>query len=261
MTRTRLWLLPLLAISAPARAAPEHGGRVTLEYTDFTRDFGEREVATLEYDLDFGDTAIVLTAAQGRREFASVTRSATRGGATVYHDWNDRLSTRTSASIATDDPVFPTLDVAHDFNLRIGRNLVLLAGGRYTRYFGGKDAYSVTAGASYYFRGGLVSYRFTRQDVEGEDAAYGHLVSLRLNDSSGGGFSQIWLGAGTDVRDDDILPGVARGDYRSISGRRLQPLAGPVALDLGLSHAWYDTGLAEYEGTTVRLGLALDFGR
>ncbi len=249
------WLPVALAVATPANAT-ESTVEATLEYTDFTGDFGEREVGTLQYDMDFGDTTVVLTGSQGRREFEDSTFHATRGSVAVYHDWTDWFSTRTSAAVATDDPVFPTLEFAQDLNFEVAPNLVLLAGGKYTRYFGDRDAWSWSGGATYYFRGGFVSYRYTGYDVEGLGNTHGHLASLRLNDPRGRGFTQFWLGAGTAVQEYEALPDVFEGDYRSVAVRRVQPLTDSLALNVAASHAWYDTGLIDYEGTTVRLGLS-----
>jgi len=257
MKRPYLWLIAGLAApsAAPAAEPQQSNAEITLEYADFTRGYGERQVATLEYNMDFGDTTVVLSGSQGRREFEDETFNATRGSVAVYHDWSDHFYTRTSAAIATEDPVFPTVGLAHDFNLRVTSNVVLLAGPRYYRYFGGRDAISWVAGATYYFNGGFASYRYTGFGVEGLDTTHGHTISVRINDPRGGGFTQAWAGAGSAVQEYDALPDLFRGNYRSLSVRRFQPLSGRFALNLGLSHNWYDTGLVDYQGTTARVGL------
>lgn len=255
MKHLRSCLLAALAAPMPAQAQQSSTAEVVLEYTDFTRDYGERESVTLQYSMDFGDTTVVLSGAEGRREFANDSFSATRGAVAVYHDWSDRFYTRTSASIATNDPVFPTIDVAQDFNFRIVPHVVLLVGGRYTRYFGDRDSFSWSTGLTYYFDRGFASYRYTNYDVEGLPNTSGHLASVRLNDGHGDGFIQLWLGAGSAVQEYEALPALFSGNYRSVALRRLQPLDRRFALSAALSHAWYDTGLVDYEGTTVRLGL------
>lgn len=257
MKRPSLWLLAAVAAPFPAHATEprESEVQVTLEYADFTRNYGERQVATLEYRMNFGDTAVVLSGSQGRREFENETFHATRGSVAVYHDWSENFYTRSSVAVATNDPVFATVEAAQDFNLRVSDNVVLLAGVRYNRYFGGRDAVGWVGGATYYFDGGFVSYRYTGYDVEGLDTTHGHTVSLRLNDPHGRGFTQAWAGAGTAVQEYDSLPELFRGNYRSLSLRRFQPISGPFALNLGVSHNWYDTGLVDYQGTSVRVGL------
>jgi len=263
-----------LALPAPAAAqgtpaSPDSGssagqghrssGQVLLEYTDYSNGFGQRKVGTLEYDLDFGGTHMALTASQGRREYVGQTFNATRGGVAVVHDWSERFYTRTAVSVSTDDPVFPTLEAQQEFNFRVTPELVLQAGGRYSRYYGGRDAVSWSAGATWYFRGGSVSYRYTGYDVEGLGTTAGHTASLRLDDPGHGrGFTQAWFGAGNNVQEYEALPQQFRGHYYSVALRRVQPLTELLALNLGVTQAWYDTGLTKYEGTTVRVGLGIN---
>jgi YaiO family outer membrane protein len=254
------------ALAVPAPAAAEEtparsraSGQVLLEYTDFTGGFGQRKVGSLEYDMDFGGTRMVLTAAQGQREYVGQTFNATRGGVAVSHDWSERFYTRTAVAVSTNDPVFPLVDAQQEFNFRVTPEITLMAGGRYVRYFGGRDAVSWQAGATYYFRGGSVSYRYTGYDVEGLGTTAGHTVSLRVDDPGRGrGFTQAWLGAGNNVQEYEALPQQFRGDYRTIALRRVQPLTDLLALNVGVTQTWYDTGLVEYEGTTVRVGLGIN---
>lgn len=244
-----------MSVAFPANAATDEvSGQV--EYTDFTKGFGNREVGTVEYNKDLGETAIILSGSYGRREFSSVTFEAARASATLYHDWSDRFYTRTSAAAATNDPVFATREVIQDLNFKIQPQTVLLAGGKYTRYFGGVDAISWTLGGTQYFKGGFVSYRYTGYDVEHVGNTHGHLVTLRVDDAKGPGNTQLWLGKGTSLHEQEFLPVISKGDVHSVAVKRIQPINSNLALELGLGHSWYDTGLAEYQGTTVRLGLS-----
>lgn len=251
------------AQGTPSESPPAGGtrssGQVLLEYTDFSNSFGQRKVGTLEYDLDFGGTHMALTASQGQREYVGQTFNATRGGVAVTHDWSERFYTRTAVSVSTNDPVFPLVEAQQEFNFRVTPELVLQAGGRYSRYYGGRDAISWSAGATYYFRGGSVSYRYTGYDVEGLGTTAGHTASIRLDDPGHGrGFTQAWFGAGNNVQEYEALPQLFRGHYYSVALRRVQPLTELLALNLGVTQAWYDTGLTKYEGTTVRLGLGIN---
>jgi YaiO family outer membrane protein len=246
-----------LTVSAaiPAHAATDEVSG-TIEYTDFTEGFGNREVGTVEYSKDLGETAIILSGSYGRREFSSETFEAGRASATLYHDWSDRFYTRTSVAAATNDPVFATREVIQDLNFKIQPQTVLLAGAKYTRYFGHVDAFSWTLGGTQYFKGGFVSYRYTGYDVENVGNTHGHLASLRVNDAKGAGNTQLWLGTGTSLHEQEFLPVISKGDVHSIALKRVQPINSNFALELGLGHSWYDTGLAEYQGTAVRLGLS-----
>lgn len=268
MMKHLCWPLAMLASPLPTFAqapgdAPEDGRRstvtATVEHTDYTGAFGERTVGQLDYDLDFGATKIVLTAAHGRREYATDTFEATRGGVTVYHDWSDTVQTRTSLSVSTDDPVFATLDVGHEFNVQLIPNVTLTAGGRYLRYFGDREGVSWSAGATYYFRGGLLSYRYTGYDIDGLETTHGHRASLRLNDSGDSrGFTQFWLGVGDAVQEEQALPDLFRGSFRSIAARRYQPITDQIGASISLTHNWYNAP-ADYQGTGVRAGLSFSY--
>ena len=257
------WPAAAAAQGTPSESPPAGGtrssGQVLLEYTDYSNGFGQRKVGTLEYDLDFGGTHMALTASQGQREYVGQTFNATRGGVAVTHDWSERFYTRTAVSVSTNDPVFPLVEAQQEFNFRVTPELVLQAGGRYSRYYGGRDAVSWSAGATYYFHGGSVSYRYTGYDVEGLGTTAGHTASIRLDDPGHGrGFTQAWFGAGNNVQEYEALPQLFRGHYYSVALRRVQPLTELLALNLGVTQAWYDTGLTKYEGTTVRLGLGIN---
>lgn len=243
-----------VAVSAQA-ATDEVSG--TVEYTDFTNGFGNREVATVEYNKDLGDTSFVLSGSYGRREFSSEDYKAARASATLYHDWSTRFYTRTSVAIASDRPVFATRELIQDFNFKVQRNTVLLAGAKYTRYFGNVDATSWTLGATQYFDGGFFSYRYTGYDVEHLGKTHGHLATVRVNDSKGSGRTQMWLGMGTSLHEQEFLPVLAKGRVDSFTLQRVQPLGSHLALKADLGHSWYKTAFTKYQGTTLRVGLSV----
>ena len=244
------------SVAVSAQAAPDEvSGRV--EYTDFTNGFGNREVATVEYNKDLGDTSVILSGSYGRREFGSEDYKAARASATLYHDWNPRFYTRTSVAVAGDKPVFATRELIQDFNFKVRRNTVLLAGAKYTRYFGKVDATSWTLGATQYFDGGFISYRYTGYDVEHLGKTHGHVASVRLNDAKGPGRTQIWLGMGTSLHEQEFLPVLSKGRVDSFTIERVQPLSSNLALKADFGHSWYETGFTKYQGTTLRVGLSL----
>lgn len=171
----------------------------------------------------------------------------------VAHDWSSRLSTRTAASLGSDRPVFVTRELLQEVSYKPLPQTVLTVGGRYSRYFGNIDALSWSLGAAQYFRGGLVSYRFSSYDVQHLGHSSGHLVSAKLNDPYGS--SQLWIGHGTALHEADWLSVPQKGHHTGVELRRLQPIGGGVSASLGVNRSWYKTDSAKFRGTGFRAGL------
>jgi YaiO family outer membrane protein len=150
-----------------------------------------------------------------------------------------------------------TREAAQDVSFKVLPETVLTAGARYARYYGGTDAWSWSAGASQYFKGGMIAYRFTSYDIEHLGHSVGHLGSFKLNDR--GGSSQLWVGHGTSIHDAEFLPVPQRGTYTSAELKRSQKLTPDIALNVGLRRSWYDTPEANYHGTGIHLGLTFGF--
>lgn len=126
------------------------------EYLSYSGDYGSRRIVNTTSRIDTGPTDLSLSISQGERKADSDSFKATRLSATLVHDWNARLSTRTSAAIAGDKPVFVTREFVQEVSYKPFPQTVLTVGGRYSRYFGGEDARSWSAGAAQYFRGGSI---------------------------------------------------------------------------------------------------------
>lgn len=256
--------LPIIcATSLLAVAGPAHAGAlldlksitssVNGEYLSYSGPFGSRRVVNAETRINAGKTKAFFGIAQGQRKAGGHTFRATRLTGAVVHQWTGRLSTRTSASLATDKPVFVTRELAQDVSYKVLGGTVLTVGGRYDRYFGQVDALSWSAGAAQYFRGGLVSYRFSAFDVRHVGHSVSHLASVKLKDRLGS--SQLWLGHGTALHDADWLPTPERGKYTSVELQRTQRIGGGIGLTAGISRKWYETASVKYRGLGVRLGL------
>ena len=270
MTRTHLLIGALALCCAPMAQAVDRPRikpvdpslLLSSQYTHFTDGFGKRRQTGAQYSVDFGKTAVTIGVSQTKRTYASATSKAVELSGSLYHDWNDRLYTRTSASISADKPVYAARQISNDFNFKATPQAVLTVGGKYARYFGGRDVLSWSAGVSWYFGDGLVSYRFTSADVEKLGGSHGHLATLRLKDGRGAGQTQLWLGAGTSLHEQEVLLTGQKGRYRSVALQRVQPIADQLSMNLTVGQAWYDRGAAEYRGTTASLGInyrGLDF--
>jgi YaiO family outer membrane protein len=249
-------LLIALAGSAHAVTFPDLKkvvASVDGEYLSYSGPFGSRRTVNAETRIDTGTTVLSVGVSQGFRKAGDDKFKATRLTGTVVHDWSSRLSTRTSASIASDQPVFVTRELLQEISYKPLPQTVLTVGGRYARYWGGVDALSWSVGAAQYFRGGMVSYRFSSFDVRHLGHSNGHLVSFKLQDPYGS--NQLWLGHGTALHDAVWLSAPEKGDYNNIEYRRVQPIAGGVGLMLGVNRIWYKADGAKFHGTGVRVGL------
>lgn len=247
----------LLACCAATAEAGMDKATMAIEHIDYSNGHGQRNVASLETVGSFGATTLVLSAAAGKRNYGNdVDFSGSRFHATAYHDWHPKLSTRTSAMLSTNDPVFANRDIAHDFNLKIIPNTVLTAGGRYSEYYGGVHATAWSAGASYYVSRMSVTYRYTGYHLSSGGNGHGNLLSFRLKDATGDGSTQLWLGKGTSIHAYEWLSELQDGEARSASIRRVQPLTKKVSLDLSVGKTWYETPTTKFNGMSARIGVA-----
>lgn len=248
----------LVAFASSAQAVPRLElkkimASVDGEYLSYSGDFGSRRIVNAQSRIDTGATIVSLGISQGSRKAGDDRFNATRLSVSVVHDWSSRLSTRTSASIASDEPVFVTRELIQEVSYKPLPQTVLTIGGRYARYWGGVDALSWSLGAAQYFRGGMISYRFSSFDVRNLGHSTGHLLSAKLEDPYGS--NQLWLGHGTALHDALWLATPEKGDYNNIEYRRLQPIGGGVSLMLGVNRIWYKADSAKFHGTGVRAGI------
>lgn len=248
----------LLVPAAPAFAA-EYSAGASFDYGDYSNGRGSRAVGEAIATVKWVGSALSFDLAHGRRDFGDEDYAGTRAQANFYHDWSDRFYTRSTVALASNSPVFPLHQIRQEVNFKATRDLVLQGAVGHNRYYGGVDAPNWSAGATYYFRGGLATYRYTGYDVEGLGNTHGHLATVRLNDGGDRtGFTQGWVGTGTSLHELDVLPAVGRGRVWGVAVRRLQPLAARYALDFSAARNWYDTSTGDYQGTTVRVGLVFN---
>ena len=260
--KLQIFFAPLaFAFAGQAHAAPlldlkKVVASVDGEYLSYSGSFGSRRIVNAETRIDTGKTIVSLGISQGARKAGPDKFKATRLTGTLVHDWSARLSTRTSASISSDEPVFVTREALQEISYKPLPQTVLTVGVRYARYWGGVDSVSWSAGGAQYFRGGMVGYRFSSYDVQGLGDTVGHLVNLKLNDPYGS--NQLWLGHGTSLHDAVWLSAPQKGKFSSIEYRRVQPIGGGVGVMLGVSRNWYNSEGAKFDGTGARVGLVYE---
>lgn len=110
--------------------------------------------------------------------------------------------------------------------------------------------------AAIYFSGGFATYRFTAYNVDRLGKSHGHLATVRIKDGKGLGSTQLWVGSGSSLHEEDILLSGREGKFRSVALSRVQPLKGPVSLTISLGRTWYNTATADYRGTKASVGLS-----
>ena len=227
------------------------------EYLSYSGEFGSRRVVNARSSFSFGSTKVSFGLAQGSRKAGDDKFKAMRASAEVVHDWNSRLSTRTAASIASNQPVFVTRELIQDISYKPMPQTVLTVGGRYARYWGGNDALSWSLGAAQYFPGGMVSYRFSSFNVQHLGHSTGHLVNVKVADPYGS--NQLWLGHGTALHDIVSLTTPQKGRFTNFEYRRVQPIGGGVGLMVGVNRLWHSSDGVKFHGTGVRAGLIFDY--
>lgn len=266
MTRTSLCLAgfafaasvasPAFAQDAPP-AAPSgttQSIEISGESQDFTDGYGSLRSVKIEYRVDFADTTITFSPTVGERRVSGSSVSAVGIAGAVYHDWSDTISTRTRAFIAEDRPVFASVDLAQDVNVKVAEKTVLTVGGRWARYFGNQDVYFVSGGIRQYFKGGSVAYRLSWVKPEGRDAFLSQLASLTLNDGRGRGKTQFWFNYGGATFDRTLDSTFSAKDYGG-TVQRIQPLNQDFSLSLTAGLQSYARPAGRVEGTKLGLGV------
>lgn len=256
----------IVACSAtPVHAAPIQTGTAPFdlraitasldgEYLSYSDGFGSRRIVNATSKAKFGANELSLGISQGERKADGDRHRAIRGSATLVRRWSSRVSSRTTARLAADTPVFASRDLVQDISYSLPSGTVATLGARYSRYYADRDALSWSAGAAQYFRGGFVSYRLSSYDIDKIGNAVGHVVSAKLYDPYGS--TQLWLGhsSGAVIDSDDLLIS-GKGKFTEVTLRRTQKIKGGLALTAGFKRNWHRTDLAKYNGTGFHLGL------
>jgi YaiO family outer membrane protein len=258
----------LLASTAAGAAAPSSppkpkapalarmNSSVRLEYTDFSKLYGDRAVLTADSRVGIGQsTRFSLSLSEGQRRGSAVRSRGTQGAVSIDHDWSDRLSSRTTAALASNGAVFAKIQFGQDISYKIAGGLVGTIGGKYSSYGNRNDVATWSAGAAYYLRGATFSYRYSLLASSRFGRSQAHLASVRVKDPGGSGSTQLWAGHGTSLYEVD-LPRAANGRFTSIALQRSQPIGGGVALEAGVNRAWYETPTGKYRGTGVVAGFS-----
>lgn len=253
-----------LAITATLMCAPLHAELTSLtagyDFNDYSGSHGSRNMLFAEIKNTLDKGALVVNLSEGEREYAAGERyHSVRGRASLWHRWNDRLSTRSSIALAEDTPVFARQDLQQDITLKVLKPLLVTGGYRTARYYGGVDVDAWSAGLTYYAGPTITNWRYTWYDSHGAGDSYSHVVSLKLNDAAGKGSTQMWFAWGSGAYNYDWAPESYTGTTQSVSLRRVQPLNAHWVLGITLGKQWYDMPLENYTGVNAALDLTWIF--
>jgi YaiO family outer membrane protein len=228
------------------------------ETQEFSDGFGSLRTVQLEYKHVEADTTVVVTPTYGERRGAGAKETALGGGVQVYHDWSDAVSTRTALFVSEDAPVFAHYDVAQDVTVKVADRTPVTVGGRYARYFGGRDVATLSGGVRQYFSFGSLAYRASWVDPEGRDGYLAHLVNLTVNDPGGGaGRTRLWLSAGEASLTTAQVPDNFSGDDYAAVVQRIQPITARLALVPTVGYSSYDRPAGRVDALSLGLGIAL----
>jgi YaiO family outer membrane protein len=249
--------LTLMIVVIPAHAVGSFSAGYG--YTDYSRGYGNKKISYAEMNQKLDKGALVLNAASGKRVYSNESYSGTRARGTLYYNWHPTLSTRSGLSWSTHSPVFVRREVFNDFNFKLIKRTVFTVGGRHASYYGDNRVNSWSAGGALYLGAAIATYRYTHYASSDSGNSYSHLLSLRVKDSAGQGYTQLWLGSGTARYAYDWRPDSQSGRMHSVSLKRFQPLTKDIALTLVAGRQWYNTPLRDYQGTFVEGGIVFQW--
>lgn len=253
-----------LATAIITICAPLHAELTSLtagyDFNDYSGTHGSRQMRFAEIKNTLDKGALVMNLSDGEREYNGDERyHSIRGRASLWYRWNGWLSTRSSITLAEDTPVFARQDVQQDVTVKVLKPLLITGGYRTARYYGGVDVDAWSAGLTWYAGPTITNWRYTWYDSHGAGDSYSHVVSLRLNDATGKGSTQVWVAWGSGAYNYDWAPERYTGTTQSVSLRRMQPLSEHWALGMTLGKQWYDMPLENYHGLNAALDLTWTF--
>ncbi|EDU9604349.1 YaiO family outer membrane beta-barrel protein [Salmonella enterica subsp. enterica] len=249
-------LLLAFPVILPAKGMTLDGLTVGYDHTGYSAGYGTKNIASAELKSVFDSGAAVINVSRGTRDYGNGgSFQGSHGRMTVWYDWSPMLSTRTVLSVGDNSPVFVRREVLNDFNLKLLKGTVLTVGGRHASYFHNTEVNSFSAGGNWYPGPVILAYRYTTYDTVGAGGSYSHLVSMRLRDSQGHGYTQLFASTGTGAYTYDWSPTVRSGKMQSLNLKRVQPLTANIDLTLVAGRQWFETPVSSYSGLNGQLAL------
>ena len=234
---------------------------INAETQEFSRDFGSLRSVRIEYKDVFDSTTALFTPVVGRRTNATTSETSLGGGLEIYQKWSPDISTRTAIFVSEDKPVFARIDFAQDVTVAFGKQSTGTVGVRWAEYANGEKTFFISAGGRRYFNGGSFAYRATYTRPNSGDSFVAHLVNLTINDPTGRGKTQLWLGYGETAADRSPFNSNFSGHDYGGTVRRVQPLGdGKIDAVFLLGVTSYGNLSGRVWGKTAGLGLSLNLG-
>lgn len=234
---------------------------VNAETQEFSREFGTLRSVRIEYKDVFDSTTVLFTPVVGRRTNATTSETSLGGGLEIYQKWSPDISTRTAIFVSEDKQVFARIDVAQDVTVALGKQSTGTVGVRWAEYANGEKTFFVSAGGRRYFNGGSIAYRATYTRPNGGDGYVAHLVNLTINDPTGRGRTQLWLGYGETAVDRGPFSSNFSGHDYGGTVRRVQPLGdGKIDAVFLFGVTAYGNPSGRVWGKTAGLGISLNLG-
>jgi len=229
-----------------------------IKHAEYTDGMGERTEGNVIVSNDFGPATVVVEGKIGERKYATDSFTGEAVSVDLYYDWSDLISTRTSVSFASNDPVFTRHILSQEIMVKPVDNLVLTGGFSDREYFGNVDAQTYSGGPTFYFKGGFAKYTYTHYAIDDRANTHSHLATVRLKDGAGAGYTQAWVGTGTSVQEYEFVVPDTKGDVTGIALRRVQPLTDALNLTFGADYQWYDTPILDYQRWGLTLGIQVN---
>ncbi|GCP20229.1 outer membrane protein [Escherichia coli] len=252
-----------LLAAAIFSALPAYAGLTSItagyDFTDYSGDHGNRNLAYAELVAKVENATLLFNLSQGRRDYETEHFNATRGQGAVWYKWNNWLTTRTGIAFADNTPVFARQDFRQDINLALLPKTLFTTGYRYTKYYDDVEVDAWQGGVSLYTGPVITSYRYTHYDSSDAGGSYSNMISVRLNDPRGTGYTQLWLSRGTGAYTYDWTPETRYGSMKSVSLQRIQPLTEQLNLGLTAGKVWYDTPTDDFNGLQLAARLTWKF--
>ncbi|MCZ5619476.1 YaiO family outer membrane beta-barrel protein [Escherichia coli] len=167
------------------------------DFTDYSGDHGNRNLAYAELVAKVENATLLFNLSQGVVIMKlNISMPLAYQGA-VWYKWNNWLTTRTGIAFADNTPVFARQDFRQDINLALLPKTLFTTGYRYTKYYDDVEVDAWQGGVSLYTGPVITSYRYTHYDSSDAAGSYSNMISVRLKDPRGAGYTQLWLSRGT----------------------------------------------------------------
>lgn len=256
--KTKALLIPIIFVTLPA-----HANLTSLSagynFTNYSKGHGKLNLTYAEIIAKDEGATFLLNISQGHRDYKDKHFDATRGQGAFWYKWNNWLTTRTGVAFADNTPVFARQDFRQDVNLNLLPKTIFTTSYRHSKYYDDVELNALQGGLSLYIGSIIASYRYTHYDSSDVGGSYSNTLSMRLNSSRSGAYTQLWLSRGTGAYMYDWSSETLYGSVKSISVQRIQPITEKIHLGLTVGKSWYHTPTHDYNSLLLASHLTWKF--